>query len=253
MLERLIALSLHNRLHGRESSPSAFAVWGAITLTRLPVDVLPDLTRPTVTVLTESHGLLPVDVERLVTVPIERAVSGAANVSRVRSASSVGLSLVWVEFDWDTDVYRNRQVVEERLQLARERMPEEHPRPDPSGGEPVGADSPGWCTTFTDPSVSSDEVRSWVDQILVPRLLAEQGVAQVVASGGAARQLQAVVSADRSARDRRVRSTSWSKAVRRTNLNAGGGVLESGARGPMVNVTGALQDGGAPLARSRGP
>lgn len=195
MLNSIIRFSLNNRLVVMIVSLSLLIYGGWIT-SNLPVDVFPDLNRPVVTVITESHGLAPEEVETLVTLPIETSLNGTPGVTRIRSSSGIGISIIYVEFDWGTDVYRNRQLIAERLQLAKERLPKDiTPVMGPVSSimgeiQFVGLVSP-------DDSVSPMDLRTMADWLVRPRLMTLTGVSQVVVMGGELKQYQILVSSEK--------------------------------------------------------
>jgi len=234
-LNRIIAGSLRGRLIVAAIAIVISAVGIGVAL-GLPVDVLPDLNRPTVTLLVETHGLVPEDVERLVTRPLEQTLGGATGVSRVRSSSGLGLAVVWVEFGWETEIYRNRQVVQEKLAAAAGQLPpgvEAVMAPIASiMGQvlQVGLRSKSGATDAT-------RLREVADTLVWPRLRALDGVAQVVRIGGSPKQLQIVVDA-RALRARDVTLEGIEEAVKAANVSGSGGVLQVGSEGPLVTVPG---------------
>jgi CzcA family heavy metal efflux pump len=188
MFNWIVRFSLHNRLFVLAAAMLAMA-YGAYVSTQTPVDVFPDLNKPLITVLTEAGGMAPEEVEQLVSFPIETALNGMPGVTRVRSVSGVGLSIVYAEFDWGTDIFRNRQLMAERLTLVKEQLPETiTPVMGPVSsimGEIMLIALP-IDTGKTNPM----QAREYADFVLRPRLLSIPGVSQVIPIGGEVRQLR---------------------------------------------------------------
>ena len=193
MLNRIIRFSLLNRVVILVLA-AVITIAGCVVLTRSEIDIFPDLNAPTVVVMTEAPGLAPEEVEKLVTFPVETAMTGSNGVRRTRSASSTGFSVVWVEFDWGTDIYHARQTVAERLATVGEELP-------PGVGTPVMGPQSSilgeiMIIGLTPDSTSVLDLRNIVDRQISRQLLATPGVAQVSVIGGEEREMQVLLSPD---------------------------------------------------------
>jgi len=221
MLNKIINFALNNRLLIVVASV-LLIVFGSYVASKMEVDVFPDLTAPTVVVLTEAHGMAPEEVEKLVTFPIETSVNGATNVRRVRSSSSAGISIVWVEFEWNTDIFKARQIVNEKII-------------DVGANLPVGVGNPTMAPQssimgeimligLTADSTSQMDLRTIADWTIRPRLLATGGVAQVVIIGGEYKQYQ-ILASPQKMDFYTISLTELLKASEEANGNSSGGFI----------------------------
>src|ERR671912_1033344 len=236
MLNQLIAWSLRNRIIVLAASAILLAA-GAWTAARMPVDVFPDLTAPTVTVLTEAHGMAPEEVEALVSFPIETAVNGSTGVRRVRSSTAQGISVVWVEFDWGTDIFRARQVVAEKLQTVAAALPEGVAAPVLAPISSVMGEIMMIGLTGPQPAT---ELRTAADWTIRRRLLAVPGVAQVIPIGGEVKQYQVVADPARMLATG-VTLEDVVRAARGSNANAAGGVYMDKGQEYVIRGIGRVQ------------
>ncbi|MBL4670446.1 MAG: efflux RND transporter permease subunit, partial [Flavobacteriales bacterium] len=221
MLNKIIQYALANRLIIIAASV-LLLISGIYTTSNMEVDVFPDLTAPTVVVLTEAHGMAPEEVERLVTFQIETAVNGGTDVRRVRSSSAAGISIVWVEFEWGTDIYKARQIVSEKLLPIQKRFPT-------GVGNPTMAPQSSIMGEIMFVGLSSDstspmELRTIADWNIRPRLLATGGVSQVAVIGGEYKQYQ-ILASPQKMKHYNITLDELLKASKESNLNASGGFI----------------------------
>ncbi len=235
MFNYLVSAGLKNRLFVLAMAV-VLMIYGGITLGKIPVDVFPDLNRPTVTLMTEAGGMAPEEVEQLITFPLETTMNGMPGVTSVRSVSSAGLSFVYVQFDWDIDIYRARQMVSERLNLVREQMPEGIM---PSMG-PISSIM-GEIMLIAIPidpqKITPMATREYADFVLRPRLLTIPGVAQVIPIGGEVRQYQVQPDTARMA-NLGISLEQVETALRGFSANTSGGFLELNSREYLIRNIG---------------
>ncbi|MBX3533958.1 MAG: efflux RND transporter permease subunit [Xanthobacteraceae bacterium] len=233
MFAFLVSRSLRNRVLVLAAS-AALMIYGGFAITQLPVDVLPDLNRPTVTIITEAEGYAPQEVEQLVTFPIETQMNGLPGVTRVRSVSGVGLSFVYVEFEWSAEIFRIRQQVAERLALAREQLPANI---SPQLGPVSSIMGQVFMFAVTNPKISPMELRELADFTIRPRLLTVPGVAQVIPMGGEVRQFRILVNMP-AMRAFNVTPEQVEKALVSFGANLGGGFTDQHAREYLIRSVG---------------
>ena len=221
MLNKIIYYSLHNRLVILVCA-LLLMIWGTYTAFNTDVDVFPDLNAPTVVIMTEANGMAPEEVERLVTFPVETAVNGAMDVRRVRSSSTTGFSVVWVEFDWGTDIYRARQIVSEKLAVLGESLPENVGKPTLGPQSSILGEM--MILGLTADSTSLLDLRTIADWTIRPRLLSTGGVAQVTVIGGDIKEYQILLDPARM-KHYGVGLNEVLDVCRNMNRNANGGVL----------------------------
>lgn len=233
MFTFLVSRSVQNRVLVLALS-LALMVYGGFAITQLPVDVLPDLNRPTVTIITEAEGYAPQEVEQLISFPIETQMNGLPGVSRVRSVSGVGLSFVYVEFNWSAEIFRSRQLVAERLALVREQLPSNLV---PQLGPVSSIMGQVFMFALTNPGIAPMELRELADFTIRPRLLTIPGVAQVIPMGGEVRQFRILVNAP-AMRAFNVSHEQVEKALVSFGANFGGGFTDQHSREYLIRSIG---------------
>ncbi len=237
MIAPVIKWSLGNRLFVVVGA-LLLLLWGGYEATRMPVDVFPDLTAPTVTIVTEAHGMAPKEVETLVTIPIESGLNGSSGIRRVRSNTQVGISVVYAEFEWGTDIYRARQIVSEKLQSVSANLPPEIPKP-------VMAPVASVMGEIMFISLKSDhhsalDLKTTADWVVRRRLLAVPGVAEVIPNGGQTKQFQVMAKPDRLAAYK-ISLNDVIDALRQTNQNSSAGFYTEGGQEYLIQGLGRVR------------
>jgi len=237
MIDALIQWSLRNRALVLALA-AGFLGWGGYLATTIPVDVLPDLTAPTVTILVEGRGMAPTEMESLVTFPIEAALNGASGIRRVRSATAVGIAVIWAEFNWGEDIYRARQTVTEKLTLVAGSLPPEVERPFLAPISSIMGEI--LFVALESQAHSSLEVRTVADTVLHRRLLAIPGVSQVTPIGGGQKQYQVIATPER-LRAYDVSLAELEEALRQGNQNTSAGFRVVGGQEYLIQGIGRVQ------------
>lgn len=239
MFDSIIKFSLRHRM--LVLSITAFVmVYGWVVLQRLPVDVFPDLNRPTVNVITDAHGMAPEEVEIVVSRPIETVLNGMSGVTKIYSTSTTGISVVRVEFDWGTDLKFARLAVSERLQLAKDRMPKDViPFLSPTSSIMGEIQMVGMTTIGTETDLG--ELRALADWTVRPRLLTIPGVSQVIVLGGDQLQAQVLVDADK-LRKKQINMLDLKEKVSRISEASGGGFIAAGDKEWLIRNVGRVLD-----------
>jgi CzcA family heavy metal efflux pump len=237
VIDRLLTWSLSHRVLVLGFALALLA-WGAVTARDMPVDVFPDLTAPTVTVITEAHGMAPEELELRVTFPIETALNGATGVRRVRSATGVGISIVYVEFEWGAEIFRARQIVSEKLQLVRGALPAEVEAPTLAPISSIMGEI--LFLAVTSDSDAPMSVRTFADFTLRRRLLAISGVSQVIVTGGERRQYEVALDPQRLLAYE-LTAQDVVRALEQTSVNVSAGFVNEGGQEYLVHGIGRVR------------
>ncbi len=235
MLDALIRFSLKNRLLILTAG-IVISIYGIIKIREIPIDVFPDLTRPTVTLLTEAQSLAAEEVEFLVTVPLENLLRGLPGIERVRSVSSTGLSVIYLEFSWDSDIYLSRQLVSERLLSASSVLPQDI-RPQLGPISSLMGQIQQIAITSPEKTVSAMDLRTLADWDIRPRLLAIKGVAQILSIGGEVKQYQIILNSAK-LREYQITVETLNEALDLISANGSGGLSESAERSLLIRTIG---------------